>query len=362
MAAEIGDIPDAARIFDEMTMRAEQELEDWRKIAAASVPGAQAHSLGGRRAWDSVSAFAERFGADLLVIGAGTRRHGLLGSTAERILRHAASSVLVAAGPARPAKRILCAVDFSRQAREAVAAAAALAAEREAQLTLVHVFSYSETAVASMPRAARYLVDKKKIEGRIAELRRQIADKTTSSYDKEKLEERLAKLSGGVAVIRVGAASESELKSRKEAFDDAIHATRAALEEGMVPGGGLAFLRAIDALGPLEAELDGDERTGVRLLKRALETPARQIAENSGADDGVVVDKMRSGTGAFGFDAARGTYCDLVAAGIIDPTKVVRTALENAVSVAGILLLTEATLTEIPEPRSDVTQPPPDLA
>jgi chaperonin GroEL len=195
--------------------------------------------------------------------------------------------------------------------------------------------------------------DKNKIQARIAELRHQINEKTTTSYDKEKLEERLAKLSGGVAVIRVGAASESELKSRKEAFDDAIHATRAALEEGMVPGGGLALLRASDALHALEAELDGDERTGVKLLGRALEAPARQIAENSGADDGVVVDKMRSGAGAFGFDAARGTYCDLVAAGIIDPTKVVRTALENAVSVAGILLLTEATLTEIPEAKPD---------
>ncbi len=195
--------------------------------------------------------------------------------------------------------------------------------------------------------------DKNKIQPRIAELRHQINEKTTTSYDKEKLEERLAELSGGVAVIRVGAASESELKSRKEAFDDAIHATRAALEEGMVPGGGLALLRASDALHALEAELDGDERTGVKLLGRALEAPARQIAENSGADDGVVVDRMRSGAGAFGFDAARGTYCDLVAAGIIDPTKVVRTALENAVSVAGILLLTEATLTEIPEAKPD---------
>ncbi len=220
-------------------------------------------------------------------------------------------------------------------------------------------------ALAQLGRARRVVVardtttivggggDKKRIQGRIAELHRQIADKNVSSYDKEKLEERLAKLAGGVAVIRVGAASESELKSRKEAFDDAIHATRAALEEGVVPGGGLALLRAIDGLAPLEAELDGDERTGVRMLKRALETPARQIAENSGADDGVVVDKMRSGTGAFGFDAARGSYGDLVAAGISDPTKVVRTALENAVSVAGTLLLTEATLTETPEEKPE---------
>jgi chaperonin GroEL len=192
--------------------------------------------------------------------------------------------------------------------------------------------------------------DRKAIQGRVELLRREIAE-TKSDYDREKLEERLAKLAGGVAVIRVGGAVESELKSRKEAFDDAIHATRAAVEEGVVPGGGLALLRAAAALDAVEAQLEGDERTGLRVLKHALETPARQIAENSGVDGGVVVDRMRSGTGAYGFDAARGVYVDLVAAGIVDPTKVVRTALENAVAVAGVLLLTEATLTEIAEPK-----------
>jgi chaperonin GroEL len=194
--------------------------------------------------------------------------------------------------------------------------------------------------------------DPKAIKGRIEQLRHQI-EEVKSDYDREKLEERLAKLAGGVAVIRVGAASEAELKSRKEAFDDAINATKAALEEGMVPGAGLALLRAITALDGVERELDGDERTGVRILKHALEVPTRQVAENSGADGGVVVEKMRAGAGAFGFDAARGVYGDLVEAGIVDPTKVVRIALENAVSVASVLLLTEATLTEVPEPRTE---------
>ena len=192
--------------------------------------------------------------------------------------------------------------------------------------------------------------DKRAIEGRCQELRTQIAD-TKSDYDREKLEERLAKLSGGVAVIRVGAPSEAEMKSRHEAFDDAIHATRAAMAEGVVPGAGLALLRAIDAVEKEAAALDADERSGALILRRALEVPARQIAENSGADGGVVVEKMRTGAGNFGFDAAERKYVDLVEAGIIDPTKVVRLALENAVSVAGVLLLTDATMTEVPEPK-----------
>jgi len=212
-------------------------------------------------------------------------------------------------------------------------------------------------------RAKRVIIDREKttivegagtrkaIEGRCNEIRKQILD-TTSDYDKEKLQERLAKLSGGVAVIRVGAPSETEMKSRKEAFEDAISATKAAMAEGIVPGGGLSLLRAIAAVQTAESQCSGDERTGLLILKRALEAPARQIAENSSFDGGVVVDRMRNGTGNYGFDAANGEYVDLVKAGIIDPTKVVRTALENAVSVAGILLLTEATLTEVPEPKS----------
>jgi chaperonin GroEL len=196
--------------------------------------------------------------------------------------------------------------------------------------------------------------DKRAIEGRCQELRKQIAD-TTSDYDREKLEERLAKLSGGVAVIRVGAPAEAEMKSRHEAFDDAIHATRAAVAEGIVPGAGLALLRAIATVEAEAARIEGDERAGAQILRRALEAPARQIAENSGVDGGVVVEKMRSGTGNFGFDAAAGKYVDLVEAGIIDPTKVVRLALENAVSAAGVLLLTEATMTEVPEPKAETT-------
>ncbi len=191
---------------------------------------------------------------------------------------------------------------------------------------------------------------KSEIEGRVKQIRTQI-DETTSDYDREKLEERLAKLVGGVAVIRVGAPSEAEMKSRKEALDDAINSTKAAAAEGVVPGGGLALLRAIEAVEREEAKTDGDERTGLRILKHALEAPTRQIAENSGVDGGVVVDRMRGGKGNFGFDAARNTYVDLVEAGIIDPTKVVRIALENAVSVASVLLLTEATVTEIAEKK-----------
>ena len=196
--------------------------------------------------------------------------------------------------------------------------------------------------------------DRAAIEGRCQELRKQIAD-TTSDYDREKLEERLAKLSGGVAVIRVGAPSEAEMKSRHEAFDDAIHATRAAIAEGVVPGAGLALLRVMPAMEAEASRVEGDERAGVQILRRALEAPARQIAENSGVDGGVVVERMRTGTGNVGFDAATGKYVDLIEAGIIDPTKVVRLALENAVSVAGVLLLTEATLTEVPEPKRDVS-------
>jgi chaperonin GroEL len=201
--------------------------------------------------------------------------------------------------------------------------------------------------------------DKQAIRARCEEIRRQVKD-ATGDYDREKLEERLAKLSGGVAIIRLGAPTEAELKSRKEALSDAISATRAAIAEGIVPGGGLALLRAIE---PLEREADaceGDERTGIRILRHALEVPTRTIADNSAADGGVVVGEMRRGSGAYGFDAARGIYCDLVEAGIVDPTKVVRTALENAVSVAGTLLLTEATLTEV---RDEHAEPPhPELA
>jgi chaperonin GroEL len=202
--------------------------------------------------------------------------------------------------------------------------------------------------------------DRKAIDGRMAQIRREI-EKATSDYDKEKLEERLAKLAGGVAVIRVGAPSESEMKSRKDALDDAISATKAAVAEGIVPGGGLALLRCIGAVAAVERDTEGDERTGVQCLKRALESPARQIAENSAVDGGVVVHRMLEATGANGFDAARGEYVDLFEAGIVDPTKVVRVALENAVSVASVLLLTEATMTEIPEKEKTLPAEAPEM-
>jgi len=202
--------------------------------------------------------------------------------------------------------------------------------------------------------------DRKQIDGRIEQIRREI-EKTTSDYDREKLQERLAKLSGGVAVIRVGAPSEAEMKSKKEALDDAISATKAAVAEGIVPGGGLALLRCVEAVAQEEAKCEGDDKTGVQILKRALEAPARQIAENSAVDGGVVVARMLSGKGSEGFDASRKEYVDLIQAGIIDPTKVVRIALENAVSVASVLLLTEATMTEIPEDKKE-RAPEPELA
>jgi chaperonin GroEL len=199
--------------------------------------------------------------------------------------------------------------------------------------------------------------DRKAIDDRVQQIRREI-ETSTSDYDKEKLRERLAKLAGGVAVIRVGAPSESEMKAKKEALDDAISATKAAVAEGIVPGGGLALLRCIEVVTQEEARSEGDEKTGVQILKRALSAPARQIADNSAVDGGVVVAKMLEGQGNFGFDAARNIYVDLVETGIIDPTKVVRVALENAVSVAGVLLLTEATMTELPERKKETSNEP----
>jgi chaperonin GroEL len=230
-------------------------------------------------------------------------------------------------------------------------------------------FKLEDTTLQQLGHAKRVVVDKdattiiggagerKEIEARMAQIRREI-DKSTSDYDKEKLRERLAKLAGGVAVIRVGAPAESEMKAKKDALDDAISATKAAVAEGIVAGGGLALLRCSDAMSRLEAQCEGDERTGVQILKRALESPARQIATNSAVDGGVVVNKMLEGAVNVGFDAARNRYVDLFEAGIIDPTKVVRVALENAVSVASVLLLTEATLTEIPSEKSKAAAAP----
>jgi chaperonin GroEL len=194
------------------------------------------------------------------------------------------------------------------------------------------------------------------IEARLQQIRTQM-EHTSSDYDREKLQERLARLSGGVAVIRVGAPSEAEMKARKDALDDAISATRAAIAEGVVPGGGLALLKAVPLIAAEEARCEGDVRTGLQMLRRALEAPARLIAENSAVDAGVVVARMLEEPGNVGFDASANCYVDMYEAGIIDPTKVVRIALENAVSVASILLLTEATITDIPEKESPA-QPP----
>ncbi len=229
-----------------------------------------------------------------------------------------------------------------------------------------------DVQLAQLGRANRVVVDKDnttiiggagdkgRIEARIRAIRKEIED-TKSDYDREKLEERLAKLAGGVAVIRVGAPSESEMKAKKEALDDAISSTKAAVAEGIVPGGGLALLRAIAAVAALEAQATGDERTGVQILHRALEAPTRQIAENSAADGGVVVDRMLSGAGNIGFDAARKQFVDLFEAGIVDPVKVVRTALENAVSVASVLMLTEATMTEKPQKPAERAPAEPEM-
>src|SRR5213596_1950513 len=194
------------------------------------------------------------------------------------------------------------------------------------------------------------------IEGRIKQIRAQI-EETTSDYDREKLQERLAKLVGGVAVIRVGAATEVEMKEKKARVEDAMHATRAAVEEGIVAGGGVALLRARSALDTLE--LDEEERAGVNIVRRALEEPLRWIARNAGQDGAVVLEKVREAKGAFGFNAQTEEYEDLIKAGIIDPTKVVRTALQNAASVAGLLHTTEAMVAEKPKEEKPATPPMP---
>ena len=219
-----------------------------------------------------------------------------------------------------------------------------------------------QLTVKDLGRAKRVTIDKddttivdgagKKsdIEGRIKLIRTQIDD-TTSDYDREKLQERLAKLVGGVAVVHVGAATETEMKERKARVEDALHATRAAVEEGIVPGGGVAYLRCLEALKRVEIAKDSDEKFGVEIVRKAVEHPARRIAENAGLDGAVVVQRIREGQGAFGFNAATEVYEDLVKGGVIDPTKVERTALQNAASVASLLLTTEAMIAEKPKKK-----------
>ncbi len=197
---------------------------------------------------------------------------------------------------------------------------------------------------------------KEALEGRVKQIRVQI-EETTSDYDREKLQERLAKLIGGVAVINVGAATETEMKEKKARVEDALNATRAAVEEGIVPGGGVAYLRCLGALDKMK--LEGDRQVGVTIVKRALEEPIRQIANNAGHEGSVVVERVKPEKGAFGFDADKEEYTDLIKAGIIDPTKVVRFALQNAASVASLLITTEAMVAEKPEKKAEMPPMPP---
>jgi chaperonin GroEL len=197
---------------------------------------------------------------------------------------------------------------------------------------------------------------KKDIEARIKQIKAQI-EETTSDYDREKLQERLAKLAGGVAVIKVGGGSEVEVKERKDRVDDALHATRAAVEEGVVAGGGVALLYSIKVLDKLKVSNE-DQKVGIDIVRRALQTPVRQIAENAGVDGAVIAGKLIDANDAtYGYDAQKGEFCDMIKAGIIDPTKVVRTALQDAASVAGLLITTEAMVGEKPEKKAPAGAP-----
>jgi chaperonin GroEL len=218
--------------------------------------------------------------------------------------------------------------------------------------------------ISDLGKAKRVVIDKDNttvvegagssadIQGRVGQIRRQI-DETTSDYDREKLQERLAKLAGGVAVINVGAATETEMKEKKARVEDALHAVRAAVEEGIVPGGGVALVRCIDSLDKVRSQVKGDQKTGVDIVRRALEAPMRQIATNAGEEGSLVVQKVREGKGAYGYNARTETYEDMVKAGVTDPTKVVRAAIENASSISGLMLTTEALITEKPQEKDD---------
>src|SRR6516164_6701252 len=227
---------------------------------------------------------------------------------------------------------------------------------------------HENLTLEDLGRAKRVTIDKenttiiegegstKEIQGRINQIRRQI-EETTSDYDREKLQERLAKLAGGVAVINVGAATETEMKEKKARVEDALHATRAAVEEGIVAGGGVAFLRTQKALDKLK-DLETDEKIGIQIVRRAIEEPTRQLADNAGAEGALVVEEVKKRKGNEGYDVATEQYTDLVKAGIVDPTKVTRSALQNAASIAGLLLTTEALVTEIPEKEKTPPMPP----
>jgi chaperonin GroEL len=217
-------------------------------------------------------------------------------------------------------------------------------------------------------RAKRVVIDKENttivegagsaqdIEGRVKQIRTQV-EETTSDYDREKLQERLAKLVGGVAVIKVGAATETEMKEKKARVEDALNATRAAVEEGVIPGGGVGLVRCVAAVAGLK--LDGDAAVGATIVRRALEEPLRQLAYNAGAEGSIVVQKVREGSGSFGYNVATDTYEDLMASGVVDPTKVTRSALQNAASIAALMLTTEALITELPEKKDKAAAAPP---
>jgi chaperonin GroEL len=229
-------------------------------------------------------------------------------------------------------------------------------------------FKLENAVISDLGQAKKVTIDKdnttivegsgktEDIQGRVNQIRKQI-EETTSDYDREKLQERLAKLAGGVAVINVGAATETEMKERKARVEDALHATRAAVEEGIVPGGGVVFLRALPALDKLK--LEGDENIGVNIIRKALEEPIRQIAENSGMEGSIVVNRVKAEKGGFGFNAESGQYEDLMASGVIDPTKVSRIALENAASIASLLITTECVVSEKPEKEKPGPPMPP---
>ena len=230
-------------------------------------------------------------------------------------------------------------------------------------------FKLENATTADLGEAKRITIDKDNttivegageradIQGRVGQIRRQI-DETTSDYDREKLQERLAKLAGGVAVINVGAATETEMKEKKARVEDALHATRAAVEEGIVPGGGVALIRAAAGLDQARENVPGDEKTGVDIVRRALEEPLRQIADNAGVEGALVVQKVAAGEGNFGYNADTDSYEDMIKAGVPDPTKVTRSALENAASIASLLLTTEALVADIPEPEPPAPAPP----
>jgi chaperonin GroEL len=224
--------------------------------------------------------------------------------------------------------------------------------------------------LSDLGRAKRVVVDKENttivegagkqsdIQGRINQIKRQI-EETTSDYDKEKLQERLAKLAGGVAVINVGAATETEMKEKKARVEDALHATRAAVEEGVVPGGGVALLRCLDAAEKLEKSLKGDEAIGASIVRRALQEPLRRLADNAGEEGSIIVQEVLRRKGAEGYDVDKSQYVDMFKAGIIDPTKVTRSALQNAASIAALLLTTECLVTELPEKEKAPAGGPP---